>query len=50
MSHYDKQREKDELDQRIRAVEQEIKRNIEENAALHKEKASLKRELWELNS
>ncbi len=37
-----------ELEQMITELEAEIKRNIEEHAMLHKEKARYKRELWEL--
>ncbi len=48
MSHYDEQIEADKLRQQLTELDREIKRNIEQNAMLHKERAALKRELWEL--
>lgn len=37
-----------ELRDKIKEVDDQLKRNIEENAMLHKERAMYKRELWEL--
>lgn len=48
MTHYTIEREADELQQKIVELDAELKRNIEQNAMLHKERAALKRELWEL--
>ena len=42
----DKQKE---IQAEIEKVDEEIKRNIEENALLHKKKAKLKRDKWEEN-
>lgn len=44
----DTQIETDKLRQQLAELDREIKRNIEQNAMLHKEKAALKRELWGL--
>lgn len=46
--HYDKQREEQILRDKISEVNAQLKRNTEENALLHKERAAYKRELWNL--
>jgi hypothetical protein len=46
--HHDKEREIKQLEEDIAKLEEMIKLNIEQHALLHKEKAKIKRELWEM--